>query len=82
MDTVILPEVDEIMESTEEIGKNSFGESLMTAAGIGAVVVLAGFVAYKYVAKPIIAKVKAKKNEEKITEAIPEPETDGEQVAV
>lgn len=52
---------DEIMETTTEgIVKMSSGKNVNISAGIG-LVVLAGIAIYKYVGKPIIAKIKAKK---------------------
>ncbi len=51
---------EEVIENTaEEIVKASSGKVLMVAGGIG-LAVLAGVVAYKYVAKPAIARFKAK----------------------
>lgn len=52
---------EEVVETTEEIVKTSSGSCLKKVAGIGLAVV-AGVIAYKYIAKPMIAKVKAKKD--------------------
>ena len=53
---------EEVMEATEEIATADSGKGLMVVAGIG-LVVLAGGIIYKYVAKPMIAKAKAKKEQ-------------------
>lgn len=52
---------EEVVDTTEEIVKTSSGSCLKKVAGVGLVVV-AGVIAYKYIAKPMIAKVKAKKD--------------------
>jgi hypothetical protein len=39
------------------------------AAGVG-LTVLGGFVAYKYVIKPVIAKIKAKKEQQRINAGV------------
>ena len=54
---------EEVLETAEEMVTTSSGKGLKVAAGIG-LVVLAGVLAYKYVAKPVIAKIKAKKEAE------------------
>ena len=51
---------EEVMETTEEIVNASSGKGFKVAAGIG-LAVLAG--AYKYIGKPLLAKLKAKKEE-------------------
>ncbi len=48
--------------SAEELTKVSSGKGLKVAAGIG-LAVLAGVVIYKYVGKPMIAKIKVQKEE-------------------
>lgn len=53
---------EEVMETTEEIVNASSGKGFKVAAGIG-LAVLAGVVAYKYIGKPLLAKIKAKKEE-------------------
>ena len=53
---------EEVMETTEEIVNASSGKDFKVAAGIG-LAVLAGVVAYKYIGKPLLAKIKAKKEE-------------------
>ena len=53
---------EEVMETTEEIVNASSGKGIKVAAGIG-LAVLAGVVAYKYIGKPLLAKLKAKKEE-------------------
>lgn len=51
---------DEVMEVTEDIVKTGSGKGFKVAAGVGAIVLVGGL-AYKYVIKPTIAKIKAKK---------------------
>ena len=53
---------EEVMVTTEEIVNASSGKGFKVAAGIG-LAVLAGVVAYKYIGKPLLAKIKAKKEE-------------------
>ena len=57
--------VNEVIETTEEIATASSGKGFKVAAGVG-LTVLGGFVAYKYVIKPVIAKIKAKKEQQMI----------------
>ena len=52
---------NEVIEATEEvIEKTGMSKGVKIAAGIGLSVVV-GYVAYKYVAKPVIANIKAQK---------------------
>ena len=60
METKEMTTIEEVMEPTMEIAKATSGQGLKIAAGIG-LAVLAGGIAYKYVAKPFVAKIKAKK---------------------
>ncbi len=56
-------DTNEIMvneEVTEGIAMEGFGTGLKVAAGIGLAVVVGG-IAYKYLIKPMVAKIKAKK---------------------
>ena len=48
--------------TNEEIVNASSGKGFKVAVGIG-LAVLAGVVAYKYIGKPLLAKIKAKKEE-------------------
>jgi len=48
----------EVIETTKEIATT--GKGFKVAAGVG-LTVLGGFIAYKYIIKPIVAKIKAKK---------------------
>lgn len=58
----------EVVESTEEIIENAgMNKSVKIAAGIGASVVV-GVLLYKYVAKPVIANIKARIKQKKIIE--------------
>lgn len=66
METNEIMNNDEVVETTtEEIVKASSGKGLKVAAGIG-LAVLAGVVIYKYVGKPMIAKIKAKKEQQTV----------------
>lgn len=56
---------EEVIETTEEIVKTGTGKWLKVAAGVG-LAVLVGGLAYKYVAKPLVAKIKAKKEQQMI----------------
>ena len=67
MDTNEIMVNEEVIETTEEIATASSGKGFKVAAGVG-LTVLGGFVAYKYVIKPVIAKIKAKKEQQGINE--------------
>ena len=58
---------DEVIETTEEIMKTGTSKEFKIAAGVG-LAVLAGGVAYKYIVKPIAAKIKSKKEQQMIDE--------------
>jgi hypothetical protein len=49
----------EVVEATEEIA-TGFGKGFKVAVGIG-LAVLGGGIAYKYVIKPIVAKIKTRR---------------------
>ena len=55
----------DVIEVTEEIATAGSGKGFKVTAGIG-LTVLGGFVAYKYVIKPMVAKIKAKKEQQKM----------------
>ena len=59
---------EEVNETTEEIANTTSEKGFNIAAGIGlaGLIALAGYGVYK-VAKPIVAKIKAKKDERKVT---------------
>lgn len=64
METNEIMNNEEVMETTtEEIDKASSGKEFKVAAGVG-LAVLAGVVIYKYVGKPMIAKIKARKEQQ------------------
>lgn len=65
MDTNEIMVNGEVIEVTEEIATASFGKGFKVTAGIG-LTALGGFVAYKYVIKPVIAKIKAKKKQQRM----------------
>ena len=56
---------EEVVEVTEEIATAGSGKGFKVLAGVG-LTVLGGFVAYKYVIKPVVVKIKSKKEQQKI----------------
>lgn len=66
METNEIMNNEEVIEVTEEIATAGSGKGLKIAAGIG-LTVLVGGLAYKYVVKPMWAKIKAKKEDQKIS---------------
>lgn len=57
---------NEVIEATEEVIENTgMSKGVKIAAGIGLSVVV-GYVVYKYVAKPVIANIKAQINQKKM----------------
>ncbi len=57
---------NEVMETTEEVIENTgMSKGVKIAVGVGLSVV-AGLVVYKYVAKPVIANIKAQIKQKKI----------------
>lgn len=56
---------EEFMETTSEIVTSEAGKGFKIAAGFG-LAVLGSVIAYKYVVKPIVAKIKAKKAQQEI----------------
>lgn len=54
-----------IEDTTDEIATASSGKGFKVAAGVG-LTVLGAFAAYKYVIKPVIAKIKTKKEQQRI----------------
>lgn len=65
MDTNIINVNDEVFEATEEIVTASSGKGFKIAAGIG-LTALVGVIAYKYVVKPMLVKIKAEKEQQTI----------------
>lgn len=65
MDTNEIMTNEEVIDVTEEIATAGSGNGIKVAAGVG-LTVLVGFVAYKYVYKPVVAKNKAKKEQQRI----------------
>jgi len=57
---------EEVMEATE-IATPGAGKGFKIAAGVG-LAVLGSVIAYKYVVKPIVAKIKAKKAQNEFEE--------------
>lgn len=60
MDTNEIMTNEEVIETAEEIVQNGSGKGFKVAVGIG-LAVLAGVIVYKYVAKPMMTKIKAQK---------------------
>ena len=58
---------EEVMEATEEIATAGGSKGFKVAIGVGLAAV-GGVIAYKYVVKPLIAKIKAKKAQSEIDE--------------
>lgn len=57
---------NEVIEATEEVIENTgMSKGVKIAAGIGLSVVV-GYVVYKYVAKPVVANIKAQINQKKM----------------
>lgn len=57
---------NEVIEATEEVIENTgMSKGVKIAAGIGLSVVV-GYVVYKYVAKPVVANIKAQINQKKL----------------
>ena len=56
---------EDVIEVTEEIANAGFGKSFKVAAGVGLAVIVS-FVAYKYVVKPMVAKIKTKKEQQRM----------------
>jgi len=67
MDTKEIMTNDEVVETNEEIMNAENGNGFKIAVGIG-LAVLAGGIAYKYIVKPITAKIKAKKEQRVVEE--------------
>ena len=67
--TEIMTTNEEVMDVTEELAETTSGKALKVIAGVG-LVVLAGALVYKYVAKPIGAKVRAAKEAKAKVEVI------------
>lgn len=56
---------DEIVDTTEGIAMSYSEKAIKIVAGTG-LALLAGFITYKYIIKPITAKIKAKKDQKAI----------------
>ena len=70
---------DEVLEGVDMIDTQSSGTGWKIAAGVGVAALVGGLI-YKFVAKPIIAKVKAKKEQGKIIDIPAEDGYDVEDV--
>lgn len=67
MDTNEIMVNEEVIEVTEEIATAGSGNGIKMVAGIG-LAVLGGVAAYKYLIKPMVAKIKAKKEQQAMEE--------------
>ncbi len=56
---------NEVMETTEEIVETGMSKGIKVTVGIGLAVV-GGVIAYRYLAKPLIAKIKANLDRKKM----------------
>lgn len=57
---------NEVIDATEEVIENTgMSKGVKIAAGVGLSVVV-GYVLYKYVAKPVVANIKARINQKKM----------------
>ena len=65
MDTNEIMVNEEVIELIDDISTEGYGKVFKVTAGVG-LVVLGGFVAYKYAIKPIVAKIKAKRKQQKM----------------
>lgn len=69
---------NEVIEATEEVIENTgMSKGVKIAAGIGLSVVV-GYVVYKYVAKPVVANIKAQINQKKMAAEEPVMYADSE----
>ncbi len=59
---------EEVVEMTEDIIDNS-GKGLKTAGGIG-LAVLGGIITYRYIVRPIVDKIKSKKELKNMSEEV------------
>ena len=62
--------VNEVIETTEGIATASSGNGIKNAVGIVALAVLGGVGAYRFIVKPMVAKIKAKKEQQGINEEV------------
>lgn len=67
MDTNEIMANEEVIELTEEIVTARFENGIKMTVGIG-LAVLGGVAAYKYLIKPMVAKIKAKKEQQAMEE--------------
>ena len=75
MDTNEIMVNEDVIEVTEEIATAGFGKGFKVAAGVG-LTALGGFVAYKYGIQPMVAKIKAKKEQQRMDAEFDEFEDD------
>lgn len=61
---------NEVIETTEGIATASSGNGIKTAAGIIALAVLGGIAAHRFIVKPMMAKIKAKKEQQAMEEEV------------
>ena len=66
---------EEVVNATEEIATATSENGVGVGMAIGAAAVLVGAAAYKYIAKPLAAKIKAKKEQKATDDVETESET-------
>lgn len=59
---------EEVQNATEEIATTASENGFGVGIAIGATIVIAGIEAYKYIVKPFVSKIKAKKEAEETAE--------------
>ncbi|MDD2300232.1 MAG: hypothetical protein PHU69_11425 [Fermentimonas sp.] len=75
MDTNEIMVNGELIEVTEEIATAGSRKGIKVAVGVG-LAVLGSVVAYKYIIKPMVAKIKAKKEQQRMDAEFDEFEDD------
>ncbi|HHX36723.1 MAG TPA: hypothetical protein GX717_01935 [Clostridiaceae bacterium] len=81
METMEITNNEEVIETTEEIVNASSGKGFRVVAGVSLAAVV-GVAAYRYIVKPIMAKIKAKKEqqeEDKVADIAEFRETESEE---
>jgi malate synthase len=78
MDTNEIMVNGEIIEMTEEIATAGSRKGIKVAVGVG-LAVLGGVAAYKYIIKPMVAKIKAKKEQQRMDAEFDEFKDDGDE---
>ena len=72
---------DEVIEATTDLATTGLSKGFKVSLGVG-LTVLAGGVTYKYVIKPVIKKIKAKRAQKAEEECFDESENEDEIIRV